>query len=237
MQEVQDFITAGLLSDEAWSHALNLGFDLPKVELSPAERLRKAINEGMAEESAEIAAIIANTASPTFANTIEALERSGRKLERATTLMYNLLSAETSDELNNLANEIAPVLSDHGNDIMLNPALFARVKAVYDESPSLEAEERMLLDKTYESFERAGATLSEEDKRKFREITGTLSSETLKFSQNLLKDTNAFILHLTDEAELDGLPAIHREAARSEAAARNLEGWVVTLQSPSLAPL
>lgn len=237
MQKIQDFISAGLLTDQAWEQALESGFESVVTDKSPADRLHEAIRLGMEEEMAEIDTIVTNPEPPTFSNTIEALERTGERLERATTLMYNLLSAETSDSLDSLANETAPLLSEHANNIMLNPALFERVRTVYHHAPTtLTGEEKMLLEKTYEGFERAGATLSEASKKEFREITGSLSVETLRFSQNLLKDTNAFFLHLTDETRLEGLPAIHREAAAEEAAQRKLDGWVFTLQAPSFVP-
>lgn len=201
------------------------------------DHIREAILKGIEEEDAEVNAICSNEEQATFANTIVALSRSGNTLERATTLLFNLTSAATSDELDALANEMSPLLSEHSNNIMLNPELYRRVKEVKDNAPAdLTPEDRMLLDRTYEGFERAGANLSEEGKKEFRRISKELSAATLRFSQNVLKETNAYMLHLTSEEELDGLPEMHRNAAAEEAKERNLDGWVITLHAPSFRP-
>lgn len=235
-----DFISSQILDDQQWSVALSQGFNDMQSEPSEqtrAARLRPLIEEGMKKELAEIEQIINNPEIPTFSNTVVRFTESGSLLERATTVMYNLLSCDTDDELDALANEMAPKLSDHSNRIMLNPALYQRVKFVYDNPPAeMTAEERMLLDKTYEGFERSGATLSETDKVRFREITAQLSETSLKFSQNLLKETNNYVLHLVDESDLEGLPEIHRKAAAHEAEERNMKGWVFTLHAPSFGP-
>lgn len=234
---MQDFITTQLYNDLDWQQALANGFHPEQTQEAPAERLRKLLSEGMEEETKEVETIAQSTDSPTFVNTITALTRAGEKLERASSVMYNLLSACTDDALDALANDMAPLLSAHANNIMLNPRLFERVKTVYDNPPAnLTAEERMLLDKTYEGFERSGATLNEEGKQRFREITSKLAEKTLLFSQNLLKETNKFFLHLTDESELSGIPQLHREAAAHEAKERGLDGWVFTLHAPSYGP-
>jgi peptidyl-dipeptidase Dcp len=206
----------------------------PEITVSHIE---EAIKKGMAREKAEIEAIKANPAAPDFANTIAALEKCGALLETATTLMYNLLSANTSDALEEMANRLSPMLADHGNDIMLDAALFHRVKTVYDnERGTLSGEKLMLLEKTYEGFERSGATLDEGKKTRFREISRQLSQLSLQFSQNVLSDTNAFTLHITDGAQLAGLPQMHIDTAANEAKARGLEGWVFTLKAPSYVP-
>lgn len=236
---MNNFIASQLLTDAEWTRyvAQPEQFTFDKTELSAAQQLRPLILKGMEEETTEIDQIINNPETPNFQNTIVALSNSGESLERATAVMYNLLSAETDDELDELANDMAAPLSEHGNNIMLNPQLFERVKQVYDhERDSLQGEDLMLLNKTYEGFERSGATLSEEKKAKFRDITRELSECTLKFSQNLLKETNAFELHLTDEADLQGIPDIHRQAAHHEAETRGKEGWVFTLHAPSYGP-
>ena len=208
-------------------------FPFDKIGVNDIE---EAVNEGIAREDKEIEAIVENTAPATFENTIVAMEHTGELLDRATTVMYNLLSAETSDELDDLSQRLAPKLSEHGSNIMLNEKLFARVKAVKDAQPHLTDEEQMLLDKTYEAFERSGATLSEEDKKKFREIKSELSQLSLQFSQNNLKETNSFVLHVTDEADLEGLPEMQIEQAALTAKEKNLEGWVFTLHAPSYVP-
>lgn len=239
---IKEFITTQLLTNKEWNNYIK---NLPTAPLANKEAeignaaamLRPLIMQGMDEEMHEIEAIVNNEEAPTFANTIVALSNTGENLERATAVMYNLLSAETNDELEELANELAPKLSEHSNNIMLNAKLFERVKAVYDaETNQLEGEDKMLLDKTYEGFERSGATLSADDKLRFREITSQLSEKTLKFSQNVLKETNNFILHITNENDLAGIPEIHRNAARHEAETRNKEGWVFTLHAPSFMP-
>lgn len=239
---IKEFITTQLLTNKEWNNYIK---NLPTAPLANKEAeignaaamLRPLIMQGMDEEMHEVEAIVNNAEAPTFANTIVALSNTGENLERATAVMYNLLSAETNDELEELANELAPKLSEHSNNIMLNAKLFERVKAVYDaETNQLEGEDKMLLDKTYEGFERSGATLSADDKLRFREITSQLSEKTLKFSQNVLKETNNFILHITNENNLAGIPEIHRNAARHEAETRNKEGWVFTLHAPSFMP-
>ena len=208
-------------------------FPFDKIGVNDIE---EAVNEGIAREDKEIEAIVENPAPATFENTIVAMEHTGELLDRATTVMYNLLSAETSDELDDLSQRLAPKLSEHGSNIMLNEKLFARVKAVKDAQPHLTDEEQMLLDKTYEAFERSGATLSEEDKKKFREIKSELSQLSLQFSQNNLKETNSFVLHVTDKADLEGLPEMQVEQAALTAKEKNLEGWVFTLHAPSYVP-
>lgn len=239
---IKNFITSQLLTDKEWNHYIQNLQSAPAAnndaeECDCATMLRPLILKGMDEEMQEVDAIVNNPEAPTFANTIVALANTGENLERATAVMYNLLSAETDDNLEELASELAPKLSEHSNNIMLNEKLFARVKAVYDaETNKLEGEDKMLLDKTYEGFERSGATLSDEDKQRFREITAQLSEKTLKFSQNVLKETNNFVLHITDEKDLAGIPEIHRNAAHHEAEARQLEGWVFTLHAPSFMP-
>lgn len=207
----------------------------PFAEITP-ERIEEAIHEGIRLENAEIDAITAQTEAPTFDNTIVALTKTGEILERATTVMYNLLSANTSDDLEVLAERMSPILSEHSSNIMLNAALYARVKAVKDAAPALDAEDQMLLDKTYEGFEKSGATLPDDKKARFREIKAELSKLSLQFSQNNIKETNDFILHVTDEADLVGLPESRREAAAAAAREKGLDGWAFTLHAPSLHP-
>ena len=200
------------------------------------EDYETAIMEGIEEEDRNIKAIIENNEEPTFENTIEALENCGPILERATTVFFNMLSAETSDEMDTLAQKLAPILSEHSSNINLNEDLFKRVKHVYDSKPELNSEQSMLLQNTYDGFVRNGAELDCEDKDRFRKLTNELSTLTLKFSQNVLKDTNNFSLHLTEKEELKGLPESALEGAREEAKERNVEGWVFTLHAPSYVP-
>ncbi len=197
-----------------------------------------AIMKGIEEEDEVIDAIVNNPDTPTFENTIEALENSGELLSKVTEVFFNLLSAETTDEMDELAQKLSPILSEHGNNITLNEKLFERVKAVYEnvDKNSLTKEQQRLLQDSYDSFVRNGANLNEVDKQKYRQLTSELGVLSLQFSQNKLKDLNAFTLHITDEAELEGLPESAIDAAKEEAKSRNLEGWVFTLQAPSYGP-
>lgn len=203
------------------------------------QHIEEAIRLGMEQENKEIELIVQCSEEPTFENTIVALTQTGSLLDRATTLMYNQLSAMTSDELEDLAQNMSPLLSAHSSGIMMNEDLFARVKHVYEtekKQSSLQGEEAMLLKKTYESFERSGATLPAEDKTRLSAIKAELSQLTLRFSQNNIKDTNAFFLHLTEKEELLGLPEGQIEQAKLAAEERDLSGWVITLHAPSYVP-
>ena len=212
-------------------------YDLTPFHLIHNEHFEPAIRKGIAEQIAEVDAIVKNPEPPTFENTILALEESGELLDKVTTVMYNLLSANTNDELEALAQDMSPLLSEHSSNIMLNEALYHRVKSVMETAhDGLDEEERMLLEKTYEGFERAGANLSEEKKERFREIKKQLSKLTLQFSQNNLKETNDFMLHLTAEDELVGLPDSQREQAAIAARECQLDGWGFTLHAPSYVP-
>ena len=212
----------------------------------PFDRIKEADYEpammkGSEEEDQEIDKIVNNPDAPTFENTIVAMERSGQLLDKVTTVFFNLLSAETTDFLDELAQKMSPILSEHSNNIMLNEGLFKRVKAVYDDHASdqfarLNAEQKMLLKNTYEGFVRHGALLSDEQKEQLRRITAELGVLSLQFSQNKLKDTNDFILHITDEADLEGLPESAIDLARQTAKEREMEGYVFTLQAPSYTP-
>ena len=197
-----------------------------------------AFTEGISLCKAEIDAIANNTDAPTFENTIEAMDYTGDMLDRISNIFFNLNSAETNDEMQKIAQEVSPLLSDFGNDIRLNPALFARVKTVYDsrETLNLSPEQSTLLDKKYKNFSRNGANLPEDKKNKLREIDKELSKLSLQFGENILAETQAFQMHLTNEKDLAGLPEGTIEAARSLAKAENKEGWVFTLDHPSYVP-
>lgn len=199
--------------------------------------IEEAISEGIKNEEYEISAIANNPEAPTFENTIVAFERSGELLQQATTVMYNLLSAETNDELDALSQRMAPLLSDHNSNIMLNRQLFHRINSVWEQyADKLEGEDRTLLEKTYEAFERSGATLSDEKRQRLRDISAELSQLSLSFSQNNLKETNAFFLHITTEKDLSGLPEMQIQQAADIAKEKNMSGWVITLQAPSYVP-
>lgn len=202
------------------------------------EDYEPAIRKGMEAEDAEIQQIIDNPEAPTFENTVLALEQSGKLLDRVTTVLFNLMSAETCDELDAIAEKLMPELSEHANNISLNEKLFDRIKQVYQQKDrlTLTQEEQRLLEKTYDGFQRNGANLSEKDKETYRNLSMELSSLTLKFSQNHLKETNKYELVLTDEADLEGLPESTREAAALTAKEKGKEGWGITLQAPSYVP-
>lgn len=201
------------------------------------EHYEPAIHEGIKMQEEEINAIIQNPASPTFDNTIVALEKSGAFLDQVTTVFGNLLSAETSDELQAIAERVMPLLSEHSNNISLNESLFARIKAVYEsaEKEQLNPEDKMLLEKTYDGFIRSGANLSNEQKERFRQISSELSVLTLQFSQNYLKETNHYELLLTLD-QLDGIPESIIESYAQTAKEKGKEGYIVTLQAPSYIP-
>ena len=201
------------------------------------EDYEPAIMEGIKEQVAEIDLITDNNESPTFSNTILALENSGKLLDRVTTVLFNLMSAETCDELDAIAEKVTPALTDHSNNISLNEKLFARIKAVFDHQDELEldAESLMLLNKTYDSFVRKGANLTGEDKQKFRSISKELSLLSLKFSQNLLKETNRFEMIL-DINQLAGLPESTIQGYAQNAKEKGKEGYLVTLQAPDYIP-
>lgn len=205
------------------------------IQLSDYE---PAIREGMKIEDEEIKAITDNPEPPTFSNTVLALERAGQLLDRVTTVLFNLMSAETCDEMEAIAEKMMPELSEHSNNISLNEKLFERIKCVYTqrESLNLTPEERRLLEKTYDGFIRNGANLSDADKETFRKLSMELSTLTLRFSQNHLKETNKYELVLTSEAELEGLPESIIEAAAHTAKEKGKEGWIITLQAPSYVP-
>lgn len=197
-----------------------------------------AFQEGIALSKAEIDAIVNNPEAPTFENTVVAMDFSGDILDRLSSVFFNLNSAETNDEMQKIAQEVSPLLSEFGNDITLNAALFAKIKTVYDqkEQLNLNPEQTTLLDKKYKSFSRNGANLPEDKKGKLREIDKELSKLKLQFEENILAETNAFELHLTDEKDLSGLPEGTIEAARLVAKNQEKEGWIFTLDHPSYLP-
>ena len=211
----------------------------------PFDRIRmedyeEAFMEGIRRDDEQIEKTINNPEKPTFDNTIinneDDKEGYYDLLERVSTVFFNLLSAETNDEMQALAQKMQPILTKHANDVRLNKQLFERVKYVHMHHRKLTAEEKMLLDNCYDGFVRSGALLDEEGKEKLRKLTEEASMLSLQFSQNLLKENKAFTLHITDEKQLDGLPETAIEAAAMAAKERQLEGWVFTLDSPSYSP-
>lgn len=202
------------------------------------EHYEPAMLEGIKLHEAEIEAIINNHEAPTFANTIVAYEKSGKFLDRVTTVFGNLRSAETNDDLQKIAQKMIPLLSEHSNNISLNEKLFQRVKAVYKQKSklSLTIEQAKLLDDIYDGFVRRGANLQGEARNKYRELSKKLSTLTLQFGENNLKETNNFQLVLTQKEQLAGLPEGIVEAAAQTAREKGVEGWVITLHAPSYVP-
>ena len=197
-----------------------------------------AFKQLIQQSEEEIDAIINNSEEATFENTIEALAFSGEQLDRASNVFFNLNSAETSDELQQIAQEVSPILTEYSSKISQNEALFNRIKKVYDEKEkyNLDEEQQMLLNETYKGFVRSGALLNEEDKEKLKKISMDLSLKSLKFGQNVLASTNVYFKHITNQEDLAGIPEAIIDQYAEEAKERNLEGWVVTLQYPSYIP-
>ena len=203
------------------------------------EHYKPAIETAIALGKAEIEAVKSNTATPDFKNTIETLERCGKQLELISTTFFNMNSAETSDELQAIAQEISPWLSAYSDDILLDDVLFARIKKAYEntDKKSLNAEQLMLLEKTYKGFVRNGANLDTDSKNKLKEINTKLSKLSLTYGENVLKDSNSYELWITDEAQLAGLPDGIKEAAAMSAKEKGKENvWLFTLDYPSYVP-
>ena len=211
----------------------------------PFDRIRledfeEAFMEGIRRDNEYLEKTINNPEKPTFDNTVLNPFDEGDNyydlLDRVSTVFFNLLSAETNDEMDALAQKMQPILTQHANDMRLNPQLFERIRQVHLHHRRLTPEEKMLLDNCYEGFVRSGALLDEEGKTKLRQLTEEASMLSLQFSQNLLKENKAFTLHITDEAQLDGLPDTAREAAALAAKEAGKEGWLFTLDMPSYSP-
>ena len=204
------------------------------------EDFEEAFMEGIRRDNEYLEKTINNPEKPTFDNTILNPFDEGDNyydlLDRVSTVFFNLLSAETNDEMDALAQKMQPILTQHANDMRLNPQLFERIRQVHLHHRRLTPEEKMLLDNCYEGFVRSGALLDEEGKTKLRQLTEEASMLSLQFSQNLLKENKAFTLHITDEAQLDGLPDTAREAAALAAKEAGKEGWLFTLDMPSYSP-
>ncbi|CCG98200.1 Peptidyl-dipeptidase Dcp [Fibrella aestuarina BUZ 2] len=214
-------------------------FGVPPFDQIKPEHFEPAIDEGIKQQTAEIATITQQKAAPTFANTVEALEASGDLLRRVNTVLGNLNGANTNDQLQKIAQTVAPKLAKHSDDIMLNPVLFSRVKAVYEQRSklNLSGDQQRLLEKMYKNFVRNGAALTAEKQERLRKINGELSVLTLKFGQNLLAENNAYTLVIDKQDDLSGLPASVVATAAEEAKRRKLDGkWVFTLQNPSIMP-
>lgn len=218
--------------------SFNTTFETAPFEEIKEEHFLPALKEAIQQGQKEVQEIIDQPAAPTFENTIEALEASGELVSRVAEIFYNLNSAETNDEIQKIAREFSPLLTEYGNDIMLNADLFSKIKSVYESDQSaLNEEQKMLLQKTYRGFTRNGANLSDDDKNKLREIDKELSGLSLQFGENVLAETNAFELVIDNEKDLEGLPEAIVEAAAETASEKGKEGkWVFTLQYPSYVP-
>ena len=204
-----------------------------EIKLSDYE---PAFDAAIACSRAEVEAIVKNPKKPTFGNTIVALERQGELLNRISGLFFNLLEADSSDEMQEIAQRVQPKLTELSNDISLDPELFARVKYVYEHPGRLKKEDKKLLENTYKGFARSGAALSDADKELYRQYSSELSALTLQVGQNALAATNAFTLNITDPKVVAELPAFVKEGMAAEAKARGEKGWTVTLQYPSYLP-
>lgn len=205
------------------------------------EHYEEAFMEGIRRDNESIAKIVENPDTPTFRNTIAVEDDSKGKhyydlLDRVSTVFSCMMSANTNDKMEELAQKISPILTQHGNDLIFNKKLFERVKYVHDHHENLTPEEQTLLDKEYDAFVRSGALLGDKDKERLRKLTEEAGILTLQFSQNLLKENKAYTLHITDKADLEGLPDTAIEAAAAAAKEKNMEGWLFTLDYPSYSP-
>ena len=213
-------------------------FGAPEFDKIKNEHYLPAFEAGIAEAKAEIDAIVANEEEPTFENTIEAMEYAGQTLNKVSSVFYALMEANTNDEMQQIAEQISPMLNDYSMYVSLNAPLFEKVKAVYEKKDELglDVDQLKLLDDNYKGFVRGGANLSDEDKEVYSKWSEELSLLTLQFSRNVLAATNAYVLNITDEADLAGLPEFVRTMAAETAAEKGLEGWAFTLDAPSYSP-
>ena len=213
-------------------------FGAPQFDKIKTEHYLPAFEAGIAEAKAEIDAIIANQEEPTFENTIAAMDYAGKTLSNVVGVFFNLMEAHTNDEMQQIAEQVSPMLTEYSMYVSLNSALFERVKAVYEKRNELglDPDQMKLLEDNYKDFVNGGANLSDEDKALYSKWSEELSLTTLQFSKNVLAATNAYVLNITDEADLAGLPEFVRTMAAEAAAEKGLEGWAFTLDSPSYSP-
>ncbi len=225
-------------SENPFLEAYNTPHNTIPFDRIRVEHYEPAIREGMRLHNKEVDAIVSNTQAPTFSNTIVALENSGALLQQATTVFGNMMSANTSDEMQELAKVLMPLLDEHSNNIRLNEKLFARIKTVYDnrDNEGLDSEQMQLLTDTYRSFARNGVNLQGEEKEKYRQLSQKLSVLSLQFDENNLKEMNGYELHITDTAQLAGLPESAVDAAAEAAREKGEKGWLFTLHAPSYSP-
>ena len=220
------------------SNILLTDFDYAPFSKIRTADYKPAILEAVELARKEIDEIVSSEATPSFENTIEALEYSGKKLDRVTSIFFNINSAETNKEIQQIAQEVSPVLSEFKNDVILNKDLFSKIKKVYDNRKNLDldVEQKTLLDKKYKAFTRNGANLPDEKQAELRDIDKQLAQLKLKFGENVLAETNRYELQVTDESRLNGLQESFKEEARSVAKNKEKEGWIFTLEYPSYIP-
>ena len=213
-------------------------FGAPQFDKIQNEHYLPAFEAGIAEAKAEIDAIIANEEEPTFENTIEAMEYAGETLNNVASIFYNLMEANTNDEMQQIAEKLSPMLTEYEMYVSLSAPLFERVKTVYEKRNELglDKDQMKILENNYKGFVRGGANLSDEDKELYSKWSEELSLATLQFSKNVLAATNAYVLNITDETDLAGLPEFVRTMAAETAAEKGLEGWAFTLDAPSYSP-
>ncbi len=216
----------------------SLPYGAPQFDKIKTEHYLPAFTEAIDEAKAEIDEITLNPEPPTFANTIEAMEFGGEKLNKVSSIFYNLMEADTNEELQNLAEQISPMMTDFSMYVSLNEKLFERVNAIWEQRQSLglEKDQMRLLEKSYKGFVRSGAKLSDEDKKTFSKLNEEISLLQLQFSKNSLAAKNAFELNLTDEADLEGLPQFVRDLGAQTAKEKGEQGWTYTLSAPSYGP-
>lgn len=210
-----------------------LPYGAPQFDKIKTEHYLPAFEQAITEAKAEIDAIVNNPDAPTFENTIAALDEAGGRLNDAAGIFYNLMEADTNDQMQDIAEKVSPMMTEYSMYVSLNEPLFARVKAVHESAEGLEPDQARLLEKTWKSFVRSGANLGAEDKETYSKLSEQLSLLTLQYGKNVLAATNAFTLNLTDEADLEGLPDFVREAAVETAKSKEMEGWAFDLSAPS----
>lgn len=210
-----------------------LPYGAPQFDKIKTEHYLPAFEQAITEAKAEIDAIVNNPDAPTFENTIAALDEAGGRLNDAAGIFYNLMEADTNDQMQDIAEKVSPMMTEYSMYVSLNEPLFARVKAVHESAEGLEPDQARLLEKTWKSFVRSGANLGAEDKETYSKFSEQLSLLTLQYGKNVLAATNAFTLNLTDEADLEGLPDFVREAAVETAKSKEMEGWAFDLSAPS----
>lgn len=232
-QQPQAAVSPATVASNPLVQDWNTPFQTPPFDKIKTEHYLPAFEYAISVAKQEIADITQQKSTPTFENTIVALDRAGELLNRISGVFYNMIYCMASPELTDMAQKISPMMTQYGNDINLDPALFSRVKQVYDNPGKLTIEQQQLLEKTYRSFVNSGANLSEKEKEKYREISMKLSTLSLDFGQNVLKYTNSWHKHITDKKELSGIPEMELSIAHEKAVAKGLDGYIFDLTTPS----